>query len=139
VHGATTAYTYAFNPTVVTASTTTPTNLSGHWTKAYKDGFERDLAVEAGYRSTIVSHVDNVYGPCACSPLGKLTATSKPYAIGASPGNVVTASGGTTNIAWTTYAYDGLGRTVTSTAADLSVTTYLYAGNMTKVTDPAGN
>jgi hypothetical protein len=49
---------------------------NGHWVKAYKDGFGRDKAVETGYGSTIVSHVENVYGPCACSPLGKLTQTS---------------------------------------------------------------
>ncbi len=54
VHGAN--YTYAFGPTVVTAATGT------HWTKVYKDGFGRDLAVETGYGWTVVSHVDNVYG-----------------------------------------------------------------------------
>jgi RHS repeat-associated protein len=132
VHGATTTYTYTFNPTVVRALT------NGHWTKAYKDGFGRDLAVESGFGDTaVVSHVDNVYGPCACSPLGKLVATSRPYAIAA--GGAITASDGTANIAWTTYAYDGLGRTLTSTAPDNSVTRYLYAGNTTKVTDAAGN
>ena len=51
----------------------------------------------------------------------------------------MTASDGTANIAWTTFVYDGLGRPVSSTAADGSVTGYVYLGNTTKVTDPAGN
>ncbi len=83
-----------------------------------------------------MSHVDNVYGPCACSPLGKLVATSAPYAVGA--GEVKPATDGTSNVAWTTYAYDGLGRTVAQTAADGSVTSYVYAGNTTKVSDVTG-
>jgi hypothetical protein len=131
VHGATTNYTYAFSPTVVTAAT------NGHWAKSYKDGFGRDLAVETGYGTTIVSHTATVYGPCACSPLGKATQISLPYAIGG--GGQVTASDGSSNIGWNTYAYDGLGRTVTQTAADGSATQYVYVGNTTKATDPAGN
>ena len=105
--------------------------------RLYKDGFGRDIAVESGYGTTIVSHVDSVYGPCACSPLGKVVKTSLPYAIGA--GGQITASDGTSNIAWVNYVYDGLGRTVTQTAADGSPTGYFYLGNTTKVTDPAGN
>ena len=66
-----------------------------------------------------------------------MTAISKPYAIGA--GGAITASDWTANIAWTSYVYDGLGRTVTETAPDGSVTGYVYQGNTTKITDPAGN
>jgi hypothetical protein len=131
VHGATTNYTYTFTPNIVTAST------NSHWMKAYKDGFGRDAAGEAGYGTTIVSHSDTVYAPCACSPLGKVSKTSLPYAIGA--GGQITASDGTGNIGWTTYAYDGVGRTLTTTAPDGSATHYVYLGNTTKVTDPAGN
>lgn len=39
---------------------------------------------------------------------------------------------------WTTYSYDASGRTISVTAADGSVTQYLYQGNQTTVTDPAG-
>ena len=42
-------------------------------------------------------------------------------------------------MAWTTLSYDGLGRTLASTAPDGSVTSYVYQGNTTKVIDPAGN
>ena len=53
--------------------------------------------------------------------------TSQPYAPGGS-------------VYWTTYTYDGLGRTITVTAADSSSnTTYAYNGSTTVVTDPAGN
>jgi YD repeat-containing protein len=51
----------------------------------------------------------------------------------------VTASDGTSNIGWNAYVYDGLGRTLTATAPDTSVTHYVYLGNTVKVTDPAGN
>ncbi|HLK49425.1 MAG TPA: hypothetical protein VKT49_14890, partial [Bryobacteraceae bacterium] len=50
---------------------------------------------------------------------------SQPYAPGATP-------------VWTTYTYDGIGRTLTVTAPDGSVTRYSYQGNQTTVTDPAG-
>ncbi len=72
VHGAVTNYSYSFGPTVVTAAT------NQHWTKVYKDGFGRDLRVETGTGTTVVSRVDSVYGPCACSPLGKLVQVSAP-------------------------------------------------------------
>ena len=71
------------------------------------------------------SQVDTQYGPCGCSPIGKMSAVSQPYAPGATP-------------VWTTYTYDGSGRTLTVTAPDGSVTRYAYAGNQTTVTDPAG-
>jgi RHS repeat-associated protein len=136
VYGATTNYTYAYSPTVITATT------NGHWTTSYKDGFGRDLAVEAGYGSTIISVTQTQYGPCACSPLGKATYISLPYASTLHygiQGAVATASDGTHNIGWNSYVYDGLGRTVTQMAADASPTSYVYLGNTVKVTDPAGN
>jgi RHS repeat-associated protein len=136
VHGATTNYTYAFSPTVITAMT------NGHWSKSYKDGFGRDRAVEAGFGSTIVSVTETRYGPCACSPLGKAAYISLPYASTVEfglTGGVVTASDGTSNIGWNSYQYDGMGRTLTQTVADTSATHYVYLGNTVKVTDPAGN
>jgi RHS repeat-associated protein len=70
--------------------------------------------------------VDTVYGPCACSALGKVVQVSQPHAPNASP-------------VWTTYTYDVRGRTLTATKPDGSVTHYAYAGNKTTVTDAAGN
>ena len=52
------------------------------------------------------------------------------------------APGGT--VLWTTYVYDGLGRTLqviqphTSGTGSAGTTTYAYAGNKVTVTDPAG-
>ena len=51
-------------------------------------------------------------------PLGKLSLLSQPYAPGGTP-------------VLTTYTYDGLGRTLTVTAPDGSVTTTVYSGNPT--------
>jgi len=93
------------------------------------DGFGRTITKQTGTWSgstfTVVSQVDSVYGSCGCSPLGKLVQTSMPH-----------APGGT--VMYTTYAYDGMGRTLTKTAPDGSVTTYAYSGNTVTVTDPAG-
>ena len=52
-----------------------------------------------------VTQVDTQYGPCACSPLGKMTRVSLPYAPGGTP-------------VWTTYTYDSSGRTLTVRAPD---------------------
>jgi RHS repeat-associated protein len=49
-----------------------------------------------------------------------------PYPAGLSP------------VKWTSYTYDGLGRTVSAVQPDGSTTSYAYAGNETTVTDPAG-
>ena len=66
-----------------------------------------------------------MYAPCACSPLGKIQAVSQPYAPGAAE-------------YWTTYTYDGIGRTLTATLPDgASTTTYWYMGWASQVTDPA--
>src|SRR5229473_1028471 len=90
------------------------------------DGFGRTIKTETGYSTTTVSTVDTVYLPCGCSPLGKMTKTSQPY-----------APGGT--VYWTTNTYDGSGRTVSTQSADGSSTTnYVYQGNTVTVTDPAG-
>ena len=122
VYGALTTYAYSGSlPYTITATT------NGHWMKTTLDGFGRAVKVQRGYSSTTVSEVDTVYGPCACSPLGKVTQASQPYAPGGS-------------VYWTKYTYDGLGRTVSVLSSDnASTTTYLYSGNNTTITDPALN
>ena len=130
VHGATTNYAYTFNPTSVTATT------NGHWSKVLKDGLGHTVSSQSGTGSAIISETDTVYGPCACSPAGKVTQVSQPYGVSS---GTVTTSDGTGQIAWTRYSYDGLGRTLTTTAPDGSATQYVYQGNTVKVTDPAGN
>jgi YD repeat-containing protein len=82
--------------------------------------------VQKGNGTTVVSTMQTQYAPCACSPLGKMSAVSQPY-----------APNGT--VYWTTYTYDGSGRTLTVTAPDgASIRQYSYQGNSTTVTDPAG-
>jgi len=47
------------------------------------DGFGRTIRTEAGAdANTILSIVDTRYAPCACSPLGKMSAVSQPCAPG---------------------------------------------------------
>jgi len=121
-YGAVTNFTY--NDTATPPTKTATTN--GRWARTSMDGFGRTIKTETGYSSTTVSAVDTVYLPCGCSPLGKMTKTSQPY-----------APGGTQY--WTINAYDGSGRTVSTLAPDgSSATTYLYQGNTVTVTDPAG-
>ncbi len=90
------------------------------------DGFGRAIQTITGNGSTTVSTVDVQYAPCGCSPLGKLSRQSAPYAPGGSD-------------AWTTYNYDASGRTLTVVLPDTSFTTYYYEGNWVGVTDPASN
>jgi hypothetical protein len=50
------------------------------------DCFGRTIRTEAGAdANTILSIVDTQYCPCACSPLGKITKVSQPYAPNANP------------------------------------------------------
>ena len=130
VHGATTLF--AHHPSVRMVSATT----NGHWSKTLLHGLGHTVSTQSGYGSVVVSETDTVYGPCACSPAGKVIRVSQPYGIS---GGVVTSSDGSGTVAWTQYSYDGLGRTLTSTAPDGSVTQYIYQGNLVKVIDPAGN
>jgi YD repeat-containing protein len=87
-------------------------------------GSVRRRGTGRGNQST-VSTVDTQYAPASCSPLGKLSQTSEPYAPGGSD-------------AWTTYTYDASGRTLSAALPDGSTTSYVYQGNTVKVTDPAG-
>ena len=118
--GAVTNYTYVdgYNPTK-TATT------NGHWVKTIMDGWGRTVETDSGYGSTTLSIVKQSYISCGCSANGKLYQVSQPYAPGGSP-------------VYTTYHYDGLGRTTSTVAPDGSTTTYAYSGNVVTVTDPAG-
>src|ERR1700722_10203151 len=93
------------------------------------DGFGRTIKTIAGYGTTtittVLSTVDAQYAPCGCSPLGKLSQQSQPYAPGGSD-------------AWTVYHYDASGRTTSVVLPDGSTTTYYYEGNWVEVMDPAG-
>jgi len=127
--GLVTNYTYTYYPSANTQTATInqPAPLSGtRWKRTTLDGFGRTIRLETGHDGVTVSTVDTQYAPCACSPLGKVSAVSQPYAPGATP-------------VWTTYTYDGSGRTLSVTLPDgASVTRYSYQGNQTTVTDPAG-
>ena len=91
------------------------------------DGFGRTIHTITGNGTTTVSTVDTYYAPCGCSPLGKLSQQSQPYAVG---GTVFS----------TVYHYDASGRTTSVVLPDtLSTTTYLYQGNDVYTYDPAGN
>jgi RHS repeat-associated protein len=118
--GAQTTYSYGPNNTWMTATT------NGRFVKTYFDGIGRAVKVEGGHASTVVSIVETVYEPCACSPVGKVKKVSLPY-----------APGGT--VLWTEYVYDGLGRTLSVIQPNgAGTTTYLYEGNTVKVTSPSG-
>ena len=119
-YGAVTTFTY--NDTASPPNRVATTN--GHWVKTVMDGFGRTIQTVNGYGSTTVSTVDSQYAPCGCSPLGKLSQQSQPYAPGGSD-------------AWTVYHYDASGRTTSSVLADGSTTTYEYQGRYVTVIDPA--
>ena len=118
--GAVTNYTYVDGTSPSVTATT-----NGHWVKSIKDGFGRTLEADTGYSTTTVSTVKTIYAPCGCSPLGKMSQVSEPYKPGDSP-------------VYTTYNYDGMGRTTSAVAPDGSTTSYSYSGNNVTVTDPAG-
>jgi RHS repeat-associated protein len=100
--------------------------LGGRWSKTWFDGFGRPIKEETGDAGGTKSISETEYDACACTPIGKLKRTSRPY-----------APGGT--VYWTTNTYDALGRTVTvALPSGAGSTTYSYAGNTVTVTDPAG-
>ena len=139
--GAVTAVNYSSPPynsstpptvTTIVADTAVPgggyTTSSGRWTRQTLDGLGRTILTETGDSTGATkSQAESVYGPCACSPMGKLMKQAMPHIVGGTP-------------AWSTYTYDGLGRTVSVQSPDgASTTLYLYQGNTVKVTDPAGH
>ena len=104
------------------------TTAGRHWTRTTLDGLGRVVRTESGDTTSYansLSIVDTQYGPCACSPVGKMTAVSQPYKTGDTP-------------VYTTYYYDAAGRMTSMVAPDGSTTTTAYQGNTTRVTDPAG-
>jgi RHS repeat-associated protein len=121
--GAVTTTTYndtASPPTIVTS-------VNGRWTRQTLDGLGRTILTETGYATTTVSQQETVYGPCGCSPLGKMIKQAVPHAPGATP-------------AYTTYTYDSIGRTTSVVAPDgASTTYYAYQGNWAGTSDPAGH
>jgi RHS repeat-associated protein len=126
--GAVTYYTYAYYTSGGQNSQTATVNngQANQFKKTVLDGFGRTTKVLTGNGTTTVSETDTQYAPCACSPLGKISAVSLPYATGGTP-------------VWTRYTYDSSGRTLTIVKPDgASTTTYAYAANQTTVTDPAG-
>jgi YD repeat-containing protein len=122
-------------------------SVNTRWTETILDGLGRALKVLTGTYATsgqtgcsgasgatTLTEADTSYGSCGCSPLGKLMSQTVPYTYGGNVG------------ATTTYAYDGIGRTLTkamvgpgSTPDTQGATTYSYAGNSVTVQDPAGN
>ena len=127
-YGALTYYTY-------NDSASTPNKVAmtdSHGVQTFMDGFGRTTQTNTGSGNntsiaTVVSTVNTLYAPCGCSPLGKMSQQSQPFAPGATP-------------AYTTYHYDASGRTTSVVLPDnMSTTTYLYEGNTVIVTDPAGN
>ena len=100
--------------------------MNGRWAQTYYDGLGRTVKVESGTGDLVKSIVKTEYGACACSPLGKVSRVSMPY-----------APGGT--VYWTSYTYDELGRTVSVIQPNgTGTTTYGYWDNNVSVTDPAG-
>ncbi len=119
-HGAVTTFTYTNSPPTKKATT------NGRWVKTTSDGLGRTVKVESGNATTTVSVAETEYDSCACSPLGKVKRVSQPY-----------APGGT--VYWTTYTYDGIGRTVSvAHAGNTGTSGYVYEGNTVKTTDAAG-
>ena len=131
-YGAVTTYTYndsASPPNTTAVTCPTVTTCNGASVETQMDGFGRTIHTISSYGGTpgtTVSTVDESYAPCGCSPLGKLSKQSQPYAPGDTEG-------------WTTYSYDASGRTVSIALPDGSPTTYQYQGNVVTVTDAAGN
>ena len=119
--GASTTYAYSYYPSANTQTAT----LSTRSKKTTQDGFGRTTKVETFHDGVPppISIVDTQYAACACSPLGKVSQVSQPYAPGGTP-------------VWTIYSYDGSGRTLKVTAPDGSKTQYAYQGNQTTVFDP---
>ena len=126
IYGAQTVYSYSNTVPYMITATTTNSNNTSHWTQTTLDGFGRAITALRGTGGTTVSEVDTVYAPCACSPTGKMQKVSQPYV----PGNTVY---------WTTYTYDGLGRTVSVLLPDgASTTTYAYSGNTSTINRSCG-
>src|ERR1700730_14958797 len=118
--GAVTNYTYndSASPPYKTATTN---GQNGHWVVAAMEGFGRTIQTLNTGASVVATH----YDPCGCSPLGKVSQVSQPFAPNGS-------------VYWTNYTYDASGRTPTDALPDGSHTDYVYQGKSVTVTDPKG-
>ncbi|MGD1097715.1 MAG: hypothetical protein ABSB35_37725 [Bryobacteraceae bacterium] len=124
--GATTSYTYSNPPYSSSAPPTVTSTINGRWTRQTLDGLGRTILTQTGDANGTKSQAETVYGSCGCSPTGKMMQTAMPHVVGGTP-------------AYTTYTYDGIGRTLSVVSPDgASTTTYSYQGNLVTVTDPAG-
>ena len=56
--------------------------------------------------------METEYESCACTPVGKVKRVSQPYGPAGPLTAVRDGQGNPLASAWTTYVYDGLGRTV---------------------------
>jgi hypothetical protein len=87
VYGAVTNYAYNFNASASTITTSTAGDSGTHWVRSTLDGLGRTIKVEKGTGSggsmVTLSVQESVYGPCGCSPMGKLTQVSQPHALNA--------------------------------------------------------
>ena len=101
------------------------TGVNGRWTQTTNDGLGRPILTKTGYGTTTVSQQETVYGPCGCTPLGKMMKTGILHDPLVAPN-------------YTVYTYYVIGRTTSVKAADgASTTSYQYSGNTVTVTDPA--
>ena len=89
------------------------------------DGLGRTIKTETGNGATTVSIVERCMFPAAVPHSGKMGQQSAPH----------TPAGA---VYWTTYTYDGLGRTTQVELPDGSISHYSYSGNQVTVSDPAG-
>jgi YD repeat-containing protein len=130
--GALTNYTYSTGaPPMTQLAVTGIPGQSGFsnttWTQTTLDGLGRAIKVQFGPGNTpgnAVTETDTVYGPCACSPTGKMIQVSQPFTPGGSQ-------------YWTTYTYDAIGRTTFVESPDGgSITGYVYQANTVTVHDP---
>jgi YD repeat-containing protein len=110
-----------------TTPDSSPVASNGVFTTNRFDGLGRTVRVESGGGAgPVLSVVLTEYGPCACSPMGKVKRVSLPHAPGETP-------------KWTTYTYDALGRTLSVSLPDgAGSTTYAYAKDAVTITDAAG-
>ncbi len=84
------------------------------------DGLGHVMQVDNKDGSTVIGTTKSVY-----DKLWRRTQVSNPYAPNETP-------------VYTTFAYDGLGRTIRVTPPSAGYTQYAYSGNTVVVTDPAG-